>query len=116
MFIMAALIASSIASSTTPATPRHPRHTAAADSSGITLVEVQNDRKVPVTVYAQDSWGEATIGVVPPDSTVTIRLRDRFVNRGDVDFFVQPRGQPEQETGYLAVQRGERLGIIVPPR
>ena len=73
-------------------------------------------RHVPVVVYAQDSWGEVKLGVVPPDSTVTLRLSDAFVSRGDVDFFVHPKGQPDQETGYLEVRRGERLGILVPPR
>ena len=113
MLIAAAVFASMLAS----AKPHHPRRDALVDSSGITLVEVQNDRTVPVTVYAQDSWGEIRVGVVPPDSTVTLRLRDSFVRDGeDVDFFVQPRGQPEQETGYLEVRRGERLGVVVPPR
>lgn len=113
MFITAAVFASLIAT----AKPHHHRDSSAVDSSDITLVEVQNDRKVPVTVYAQDSWGEIRLGVVPPDSTVTLRVRDTFVRDGeDVDFFVQPHGQPEQETGYLEVRRGERLGIIVPPR
>ena len=112
MIIMAAVFASALGT----AKPHHPRHDAATDSSNVTLVEVQNDRKVPVTVYAQDSWGEIKLGVVPADSTVTLRLRDDFVSRGDVDFFVQPRGQPEQETGYLEMHRGERLGIVVPPR
>jgi hypothetical protein len=112
MIIIAAVFASALAA----AKPHHPRHDAATDSSHVTLVEVQNDRSVPVTVYAQDSWGEIKLGVVPADSTVTLRLRDDFVSRGDVDFFVQPRGQLEQETGYLEMHRGERLGIVVPPR
>ena len=113
MFIAAAVFASMLAS----AKPHHPRGDAAVDSSGLTLVEVQNDRHVPLTVYAQDSWGEIRLGVVPPDSTVTLRLRDSFVRDGaDVDFFVQPRGQAEEETGFMEVRRGERLGVLVPPR
>src|SRR5690349_6425501 len=100
MFITAALFASVIAT----ARPHHHRD-ASPDSSAITLVEVQNDRKVPVTVYAQDSWGEVRLGVVPADSTVTLRVRDTLVGRGDIDFFVQPRGQPEEETGYLEVRQ-----------
>jgi len=112
MFIMAAVLASALAMEK----PRHPRHQASLDSSNVTLIEVQNDRHVPVAVYAQDAYGEAELGVVPPDSTVTLRLRDAFVGRGDVDFFVHPKGAPDQETGYLDVRRGERLGIVVPPR
>lgn len=112
MIILAALLASTIAA----AKPHHPRHAAAADSSTMTLVEVQNDRNVPVAVYAQDAWGEVELGVVPPDSTITLRLSNLLVSRGDVDFFVHPKGQPEEETGYMDVRRGERLGILVPPR
>jgi NADPH-dependent ferric siderophore reductase len=112
MFIMAAVLASALAMEK----PRHPRHQASLDSSNVTLIEVQNDRHVPVAVYAQDAYGEVELGVVPPDSTITLRLRDAFVGRGDVDFFVHPKGAPDQETGYLDVRRGERLGIVVPPR
>ena len=112
MIILAAVLASAIAT----AKPHHPRLEAAMDSSTVTLVEVQNDRQVPVTVYAQNSWGEVKLGVVPPDSTVTLRLSDALMRRGEVDFFAHPRGQPEQETGYIEVRRGERLGILVPPR
>ena len=111
MFIMAAVLASALAMEK----PRHPRQ-ASLDSSNVTLIEVQNDRHVPVAVYAQDAYSEVELGVVPPDSTVTLRLRDAFVGRGDVDFFVHPKGAPDQETGYLGVRRGERLGIVVPPR
>src|SRR5215211_7511139 len=111
MVIMAAVLASALAMEK----PRHPRHQASLDSN-VTLIEVQNDRHVPVAVYAQDAYGEVELGVVPPDSTVTLRLRDAFVGRGDVDFFVHPKGAPDQETGYLDVRRGERLGIVVPPR
>lgn len=112
MFIMAAVFASALAMEK----PHHPRQQVPIDSSNATLIEVQNDRHVPVVVYAQDSWGEVELGVVPPDSTITLRLSDAFVSRGDVDFFVHPKGQPDQETGYLEVRRGERLGILVPPR
>jgi len=111
MLITAALLASAIAT----ANP-HRHHAVTNDSADVTMVEVQNDRKVPVTVYAQDSWGEVKLGVVPADSTVTLRVRNTLVGRGDIDFFVQPRGQPEEETGYLDVRLGERLGIVVPPR
>jgi len=112
MFIMAAVLASSLAMEK----PHHPRSRAPIDSASATLIEVQNDRHVPVVVYAQDSWGEVELGVVPPDSTVTLRLSDAVVERGEVDFFVHPKGAPDQETGYLDVRRGERLGILVPPR
>jgi len=51
MFIMAAVLASSLAMEK----PHHPRSKAPIDSASATLIEVQNDRHVPVVVYAQDS-------------------------------------------------------------
>ena len=112
MLTMAAVLVSALAVEK----PHHPRHESSIDSPNATLIEVQNDRRVPVVVYAQDAWGEVRLGVVPPDSTVTLRLSDAFVGRGEVDFFVHPKGAPDQETGYLDVRPGERLGILVPPR
>jgi hypothetical protein len=109
MFIVAALLASQLAA-------KPPKHNTSPDSSAMTLVEVQNDRNVPVTVYAQDSWGEFELGVVGADSTATLRVSDPVVVDGDIDFFVRPRGEPTQETGTVEVHRGERLGIIVPAK
>src|SRR4051812_13052953 len=112
MFIMTAVLASTLAM----VKPHHPRQDTSIDSPNATLIEIQNDRRVPVVVYAQDSWGEVRLGVVPADSTVTLRLNDAIVSRGEVDFFVHPKSGPEEETGYLDVHRGERLGILVPLR
>ena len=59
-----------------------------ADSSSMTLVEVQNNRNVPVTVYAQDSWGEGEVGRRPrrqhrnpprPEPIRRARRRRRFL-------------------------------------
>jgi hypothetical protein len=110
MFIMTALLATQLA---VAKPPKH--HASVPDSSDMTLVEVQNDRNVPVVVYAQDSWGETKLGVVDADSTVTFRLTDPFALEGHIDFFVHPKGQLDEDTGTIEVHRGERLGIVVPP-
>jgi hypothetical protein len=86
------------------------------DSASMTLVVVQNDRSVPVTVYAQYEWSESKLGVVLAGASKTFRLSEYFLESGDVDFFVQPTGQAEEESGNMEIRRGEHVGVIVPPR
>jgi len=98
-------------------TTKPPKHKAEVpDSSTMTLVEVQNNRNVPVTVYAQDEWGEVELGVVGADSAATLRLSDVLADDDDIDFFVHPKGAADEETGNVDVHRGERIGILVPTR
>ena len=111
MFIINALLAMNVA---VAKPPKH--HSSTPDSSSMTLVEIQNNRNVPVVVYAQDTWGEVKLGVVGADSTATLRLSDPLVLDGDVDFFVHPKGQEDEGTGNVEVHRGERLGILVPAK
>ena len=47
---------------------------------------------------------------------MTLRVNDALVDYGDIDFFLHPTGEPEEETDYLDVRPGDRLGILVPPR
>jgi hypothetical protein len=111
MFIIGAVLATQLAS------VKPPKHRSSApDSTDMTLVEVQNNRNVPVTVYGQNSWGELKLGVVPAETTVVLRLSDAVTEDGDVDFFVHPKGQADETTGSLEVHRGERLGILVPEK
>ena len=77
----------------------------------MTLVDVQNDRSVPVTVYVQYTRDEVELGVVGPVSTARLRVVDALAADGSLDFFVYPKGQPERETGTLDVHRAERPGI-----
>ena len=86
------------------------------DSVSMTLVQVQNDRDVPVTVYAQNSWGEIKLGVVGADRTAILRVPDLAAMDGDVDFFVHPKGQEDEETGSLDIHHGDRIGIVVRDR
>ncbi|MFN8573518.1 MAG: hypothetical protein U0132_15800 [Gemmatimonadaceae bacterium] len=96
--------------------PRH-HHTPAAapDSSSMTVVLVQNDRSQPITVYAQDDIGEFKLGVVPPDSVLTLRVPDLMVGgSATIDFFIHPKGGNEQESGFIEVREGDRVGLVVP--
>jgi hypothetical protein len=110
MLIIATLLAAQL-------TTKPPKHRAEVpDSSAMTLVEIQNNRNVPVAVYAQDAWGEVELGVVAPDSTTTLRVTDLIAADGEIDFFVHPKGQPDEDTGNVEVHRGERIAILVPAR
>ena len=111
MFIIAAVLATQLAS------VKPPKHRSSVpDSTDMTLVEVQNNRNVPVTVYAEDTWGEVKLGVVAAGSAATLRLNDPLMMDGDVDFFVHPKGGQDETTGSIEMHRGERLGILVPEK
>lgn len=112
MLIVATLLATQIMAS-----EPHPKHKASvSDSSNMTLVEVQNNRNVPVTVYAQDSSGEVKLGVVGADSDATFQMKKAITLDGDVDFFVHPKGQQTEETGNVELRPGDRLAILVPEK
>lgn len=86
------------------------------DSSSMTVVVVQNDRNVPVTVYVQSELGELKLGVVGPGADTTMRIADYLVTEGDIRFFVQPKGQLEEGSALVDVERGQRVGLVIPPR
>jgi len=102
------LMATASPSPTTPAT--------AVDSSTLTLVVVQNDRSVSVTVYAQNDFGEYKLGVVEPYESATLSLADYMLAEGDVQFFVHPVGQLDESTEPMELHRGERIGLVIPAR
>ncbi|MGH7616433.1 MAG: hypothetical protein ACREPM_04325 [Gemmatimonadaceae bacterium] len=86
------------------------------DSSQMTLVVVQNDRNVPATVYAQNEFGEYKLGEVAAHDQLTMSLADYMIARGEVKFFVQPKGQIEEASQSLDLHEGEHVGLIVPRR
>jgi len=97
-------------------TPQRPQSSATADTS-VNAVTVQNDRKVPVTVYMD--WGafDRRLGTVPPFQTATLPLPAWAVDgRETVRLFVHPEGDAEDlATEELSLQPPGRLGVIVPP-
>jgi hypothetical protein len=88
----------------------------AADSAGSTFVTIQNDRAVPLTIYAETRLGETKLGIVAPNSTATLRVRDVIAAQGEIDILVDPRGENDEETGYLPIEVGATLRIDVPER
>ncbi|MEO8336501.1 MAG: hypothetical protein ABI664_16090 [bacterium] len=86
------------------------------DSADMTLVVVDNDRGVAVTVYEEDSFGDFKLGVVAPNSQATLRMKDYIIYESQVQFFVVPKGELEESAPMLDVRRGERVGLVVPAR
>ena len=86
------------------------------DSAAMTAVVVQNNRNVPVTVYAEDDFGDTKLAVVAPHETMTIDLHKYVYQRSAIQFFVKPRGELEEATGVLDVSPGDHLGVVIPAR
>ncbi len=89
---------------------------APADSAAMTLIVVQNERNVPVTIYAENEFGEYNLGIVNADGTQTIQLARYMVEHGALKFFVQPKGQLEESSDPIDVDIGQRIGLVVPVR
>ncbi len=88
---------------------------AVVDSSKMTLVVVQNDEGTPLTIYVEGAEGDFKLGVVGPFDTEALQLPDAFVRDGaSFDFFVHPKHGLEQESGYVELHRGEKIGLVVP--
>ena len=87
-----------------------------ADSAAMTLVVVENNRNVPVTVYEEDDFGDVKLAVVGPNATETVRLDHYLSAPSAVRFFIQPRGQLEEGTGLLDIDPGEHVAVVVPTR
>lgn len=91
-------------------TPAHSN----ADANSFVLVE--NNRNVPVRVYAETSFGEHALGIVPANCVTSLRLDPVLAATRRVDFLLDPRGQPLEDTGLVAVQPGKGVEVIVPQR
>ena len=86
------------------------------DSTDMTLVVVENDRNVPVTIYGQNGAGESKLGVVAPHASVTMAVKDVELDWGPVTFFVHSPGAADESSGSLDIHRGEHVGLVVPER
>jgi hypothetical protein len=84
--------------------------------TSVNTVTVQNDRKVPVTVYMD--WGpfDRRLGTVGPLGTATLPLPAWAVAaRERIQLFAHPEGQVDDlATEELSLQPPARLGMIVP--
>jgi hypothetical protein len=87
---------------------------AARGSGDSTTVTVQNDRGVPVTVFADEGDLDRRLGAVGPDTTVTFRLTMPLVGEPtDVQIVAEPRGEFDLAAD-LSVRPGSHLAVLVP--
>ncbi len=88
-----------------------------ADTS-VNTVTVQNDRKVPVTVYMEYGDFDRRLGVVPALQTATLPLPPWAVEgRESIQLFVHPEGEAEDlATQEFTLEPPARLAMMVPAR
>ncbi len=92
-----------------------PARAATRGNADSTTVTVQNDRRVPVTVYAEEGDFDHRLGTVGPDTTATLRLPAMLVHEpADIQIFVDPKGEFDLATQDLTVNPGSHLGVLVP--
>jgi hypothetical protein len=96
-------------------TPSAPRASAPEDSAAMTLVVVENDRRVPATVYLERGDEDIRLGVVAAFGDTTLRIPD-YLAGGNVRFFVEPAGEIDESTGIVDFERGKHVGLIIPQR
>lgn len=105
------LIAPLLATSAT-----RPPKKAVEDSSSMTLVVVQNNRNVPVTLYVQNDETETRLATIAPLSNTTIRIPAYLTDQGEVSFFVHPQHELDEGTAPMEVRQGAHVGLIVPAK
>ncbi len=88
--------------------------TATPDNS----LTVQNDRKVPVTVYMEYGQFDRRLGVVPAMQTATLALPAWAVReRASIELFAHPEGEVEDlETQEFSLRPPARIGMVIPSR
>jgi hypothetical protein len=81
-------------------------------------VTVQNDRKVPVTVYLENGLFDRRLGIVPPHVSATLPLPAWLVNgRETVQLFAHPEGEGEDlATQDVSLRPPGRVVFLVPAR
>jgi hypothetical protein len=92
-----------------------PRTSAPEDSAAMTLVVVENDRRVPATVYLERGNEDIRLGVVGAFGDGTLRIPD-YLADGEARFFVEPAGQIDESTGSVDIERGTHVGLVIPER
>jgi len=88
-----------------------------ADTAANT-VTVQNDRKVPVTVYMEYGAFDRRLGTVPALRAATLPLPKWAVRgRARIQLFVHPEGEADDlATQEFSLEPPGRIGMVVPPR
>ena len=92
-----------------------PRAPAPEDSAAMTLVVVQNDRRIPATVYLEPGDKDIRLGVVGAFSDTTLRIPD-YLADGEARFSVEPAGEFDESTSLIDIERGTHVGLVIPKR
>ena len=83
-------------------------------------VTVQNQRKVPVTVYMEFGKFDRRLGVVPPFDVATLPLLlPSWATRGQmrIQLFAHAEGDADDlETQQFSLRAPARLALVIPPR
>ena len=84
----------------------------------LNVLTVQNQRKVPVTVYMEYGRFDRRLGVVPPFDVARLPLPEWAVrSRTRIQLFVHPEGEGRDlATHHFALRPPARLALRVPPR
>jgi len=97
-----------------PASARANPATLAPDTSSVTLT-VQNNRNVPVTVFAERGDLDIRIGEVPALRTTTMPMPNWVTDEGDeLQIFVHPEGGMDLNAEVFDVHAGAHLALEVP--
>lgn len=90
--------------------------TPAARTAARATIQVQNDRKVPITVFIERGDFDVRLGKVAAMRTATLNLPDWVVTgNAKVEIFVHPDGETDLASQSFDVTPGAKLGMIVQP-
>lgn len=92
-----------------------PPTAAPVDSAAMTLVVVENERRVPAIVYLERGNEDIRLGVVGAYGDTTLRIPD-YLADSEARFFVEPAGEIDESTGIVDIERGKHVGLVIPER
>ena len=79
------------------------------------IVDVQNERAVPVTIYLRTGRFDRRIAVVPARTTRIVLLPSfALEGRSNVALVVHPEGEPDLGMRMFVVRSGDRLSLEIP--
>lgn len=114
-------LAASLGALTTTAAAQNPkpqRLPAVTTLDTINAVTVQNERKVPVTVYLDYGKFDRRLGIVPASQTRTLSVPGWAVQgRRSLRLFVHPEGEVDElATQTFTLTPPGRIALLVPPK
>ena len=78
-------------------------------------LSIQNNRRVPVTVYWEGRPFERELGEVEPMSTATFSIPKAYLREGEmVDLLIVPRGQLALQAKAILSSHPAELALVVP--